>query len=262
MDKPLSDKQMHQLVTRGIGPTEYKGAFRDANYLGNPGKDLFFWIETVPPAEQIDKIAQVLADKFPRTPPHNPIQYGACVRYIYGMFEKQGVLRSKADKKRMIKEQQSWDSSEPFITSLYNCLEYIKSYFGLALLCEQIAHRLGDKSIMKNDLAFLVPMEQYYEKAYKYALKCMSKKHLMTTYHWASMYFIEAKQTDKAITYCRKAVKAANAYCPDARQSLRDKIVDNIKYLKSNDPDYKAFIKYWSKNAKNKAVIAVVKKFK
>lgn len=258
----LEHKDMLKLVKKGIGPTKFSGAFRDGNYLGNPGKDLYFWIESDPSEEQMQELAIVLADQFPKNPSHNPIEYGACIRYIYGMFEKQGVLRSPADKKRMIKEQQSWRLSEPFINFFYKAFENKKRYFGLAILCEQIAHRLGDEHIMKGESLYLDKMEQYYCDCYKFSKKCRSNKHLMTTFYWAGRYFAEAGQSKKAIEYYRRAVKAANLYCPDARKSLQEKIMDEFKYLKRKDPCYKAFIEYWKKHASNKAMRAVVKRVK
>jgi len=262
MHKSLKYNDMLSLVNKGIGPTKYKGAFNDAKYLGNPGKDLYFWIESNSSSDEMKSIAIALAKQFPSKPPHNPIEYGACLRYIYGMFEKQGVLRSYKDKQRMINEQQSWDASEFFIDLLYRRFAKSKNNFGLAILSEQMAHRLGDKCIMKNDVTFLEPMEKLYCDAYYYAKKCNSKKHLMTTFYWAGKYFEEASQKDKAIEYYRKAIKAANAHCPDARKSLCEKIMDEFKYLKKNDPGFGELLKYWKRKAKHKAVKSVVKSFK
>ena len=255
----LSFKQIQNLIKQGIGPAKYDGALKGANYLGNPGKDIYFWLQSQPVKEEIKVVATQLSKHFPSSPPHNPIEYGACIRYIYGMFEKQGVLRSKNDKKRMIKEQQSWEQSESFVRYLCESLKSNNNYFGLALLSEQIAHRLGDKAVMKNDISFLDEMEKQYRLAYKYAMSCNSKKHLMTSYYWAGRYFAEMGQKDRAIQFYRKAVKAANQYCPDARKSLRDKIVDELKYLKKHDPDFNNFYAYWKKNAKHKAVKAAMK---
>lgn len=255
----LKYEQIIELVSKGIGPTKYDGALKGASYLGNPGKDIYFWLQTDPSEEETKDVAKLLSKSFPKKPPHNPIEYGACVRYIYGMFEKQGVLRSKDDKKRMIEDQQSWNESEIFITFLNEELSKNKNYFGLALLSEQIAHRLGDKAVMKNDDSFLIEMENQYRLAFKYASSCNSKKHLMTTYYWAGRYFAEMSKKDKAIQFYRKAVKAADQHCPDARRSLRDKIVDELRYLKKHDPDFSSFYSYWKKNAKHKAVKAAIK---
>ena len=82
----------------------------------------------------------------------------------------------------------------------------------------------------------------------------------MTTFYWAGRYFAEMKLKDKAIKYYRKAIKAANSFCPDARESLREKILDEFSYLSKYDPDYKSLRSYWKKNASNKAVKMVVKK--
>ena len=80
----------------------------------------------------------------------------------------------------------------------------------------------------------------------------------MTTFYWEGRYWAEAGRKEKAIHYYRKAVKAANRFCPDARKSLREKIMDEFKYLSKHDPDYKEFRAYWKKHAKNKAVKEVV----
>ncbi len=258
--KHLKYKQVMELVPLGIGPAKYKGAFRDADYLGNPGKDLFFWIDqTSPPETDMKSVASLLSNQFPSSPPHNPIQYGACVRYIYGCFEKQGILRSKSDKKRMVSQKQEWEQPSIFISHLFESLESNKNNFGLALLSEQMAHRYGDRYVIDKDRSSLPLMEEYYRKSYEYALACGSKKHLMTTFYWEGRYWAEINNKEKAIHYYRQAVKAANRFCPDARQSLREKIMDEFKYLSKHDPEYSSFLSHWRKHASNKAVKAVVK---
>ena len=257
----LSYTKMLELVKKGIGESKYTGAFKNANYLGNPGKDIYFWLETelMPNEPQIYTISKNLSRHFPKKPPHNPIQYGACVRYIYGCFEKQGILRSGNDKKRMIESKQSWERSVKFIEHLYNHFMEQQNFFGLSLLSEQMAHRYGDRYFIDNDEINLKLMEDYYMRAYNFALKCVSKKHLMTIFYWEGRYWAEIGNKEKAIYYYRKAVESANSYCPDARNSLKDKIMDEFKYLAKHDPNYKEFRAYWKKKAINKAVKVVVK---
>jgi hypothetical protein len=260
MNDPLTYEQMCKIVLKGIGPTKHKGAFSGGEYLGNPGKDLYFWIEKTDDVNKMDHIACLLAKNFPMQPPHNPIEYGACVRYIYGCFEKQGILRSPKDKNRMVSSKQDWQKSTLFINFLFKHLENRKCYFGLALLSEQMAHRFGDRYMIDDNEENLPLMEEYYLKAYNYALKCKSKKHLMTTFYWEGRYWGEIGNKEKAIYYYRKAVKAANKYCPDARGSLQDKIMDEFKYLSKHDKDYKNFRSYWKSHATNDAVKKVVKR--
>jgi len=257
---PLNYEHICELIPKGIGPTKYKNAFCEGDYLGCPGKDIYFWIKEDGDVNKMNHAAYLLSKNFPQKPPHNPIEYGACVRYIYGCFEKQGILRSPKDKKRMISSKQEWKKSSVFISFLFKHLENDKNYFGLALLSEQMAHRFGDRYVIDEDDRNLLLMEEYYMKCYQYALKCKSKKHLMTTFYWEGRYWAEIGNKKKAVKYYRKAVKAANEYCPDARKSLQNKIMDEFRYLSKHDKEYHAFRSYWKTNATNDAVKMVVKR--
>ena len=42
-----------------------------------------------------------------------------------------------------------------------------------------MAHRFGDRYVIDGKDEYLILMENCYNKAYEYALKCKSKKHLM-----------------------------------------------------------------------------------
>ena len=65
--KPLNFEQISKLIAKGVGQTKYKKAFANANYIGNPGKDIFFWIESDPSPsnEQMDIIKRGVEEIIP-----------------------------------------------------------------------------------------------------------------------------------------------------------------------------------------------------
>ena len=62
--------------------------------------------------EQIEEVVGLVEEKFPKVAPGNHVNLGACIRFIYGQFEKQGILRSEKDFERMKKEKLDCDNEE------------------------------------------------------------------------------------------------------------------------------------------------------
>ena len=78
---------------------------------------------------QMKKIVDVIVGKFPHVPPGNHVNVGAFIRFIYGQFEKQGILRSDKDFERMKKEIPFNDwSKERIVLGKKKCTSRHKKY--------------------------------------------------------------------------------------------------------------------------------------
>jgi len=107
---PTFDQLVQMMDERGIvGKVRkkpqfkpYKWGYRGGLYLGAPGKDIHYVLPDMS-EEQMDIFVKKFATKYPKNPPGDHVKWAAVIRYIYGCFEKQGTLRSKDDKNRMIK---------------------------------------------------------------------------------------------------------------------------------------------------------------
>jgi len=245
--KPPSDKP---LPNRPI----IEGAFLKGMYQGAPGKDIFFALSNIS-----EKQEDELAEKFSKLyllkkAPSDHVGYAACIRYIYGQFEKQGIHRSGNDYKRMKKESNDWSRSRKFMDKVRYNFEKDNNYYGLCIYHEMEAHRLGDEAVINKDVVKLYNMEKHYIISVENALKCNSYKHMFTPYYWASMYFMKFPEEKKAIEYCMLTIKNADKYCPDKRKSYAEKIYNCLKYMKSNYKDWGKYFKGCKKTIKNPCV--------
>ncbi len=277
MNKPhITYEELLELTFYGIFEMNFKGisvndnrlkkckpietAIHKGIYTGSPGKDIYYMLPYLN-KDQMNEIINGLENKFPKIPPGNHVNVGAFIRFIYGQFEKKGILRSEQDFERMKNEELDWSLAKKFVDLLYNKLEDNNNYYGLAILCEMKAHRAGDKAVLQKDKEKLYNMEHLYEKAVKYAGKCKSYKHLFTPYYWAFRYFEKFEDNKNGIKYAFLTIKQADKYCPDARPGYIIKLLDCVKYIKKYDKSkYKNLIKQY-KNSKNKCVKKVFKKY-
>ncbi len=251
----VHDKRLNDC--KCIKNADYKGI-----YVGSPGRDIYHMFPYLD-NKQMNEIVDMVVEKFPKIPPGNHVNVGAFIRFVYGQFEKQGVLRSEKDFKRMKKEKLDWKSSRIFLELLYVKLQKDDNFYGMSILCEMNAHRIGDEAIINKDKNKLKKMEKEYNKSVGYAHKCKSYKQLFTPYYWASQYFSKFKYVKKALFYSYLTVDAAEQYCPDARPGYIDKILDCVLYIKKHDEQgWKIFYNNYSKNAENKCVKKVLKKIK
>lgn len=239
-----------------------KGAVHNGKYMGSPGKDIYLMLPFLSD-DQMKEIVLMMRDNFPKKAPGNHLNIAACVRFIYGQFEKNGILRSEKDFVRMKQKELDWSMPRKFLKMLYKEFDKDQNYYGLSILCEMEAHRLGDEAVINRDKNKLSEMEETYNKSMEYARKCMSYKQLFTPYYWCCMYFIKYNKLEKAVRYAKLTIKNAEKYCPDARDSYVDKLIKCIKCVKTNDKKgWKSFYKKYRKNAKNKCVKRAFKKVK
>lgn len=238
---------------------KFKFAFRGGEYIGAPGKEIFFSLKNIN-INQMKIVAAQLSQFFPKhKTPTNHVKWAACLRYIYGCFEKQGCLRSKEDQDRMTKEQPDWDLPEQFIDILKDIFEKDKNYYGLTILHEIRAHRLGDRCLIFNKLELLNEMIKEYTLSTNFASKINCVKHLFANWYWAGSYYAKCGQINKAIEFHKKNIEAMCKYCPDSREGYQTKAADSLKFLKNN-LDHSDWI-VWFKNSKSSIVNPDVKKW-
>ena len=109
-----------------------KNAMHLGVYIGSPGKDIYMMLPYLS-EEQMEEVATILNKKFPKKIPRNYGNVAACIRFIYGQFEKQGILRSKKDFKRMKEEKPNWELPRKFLKMLYSRLEENNNYYGCSM---------------------------------------------------------------------------------------------------------------------------------
>ena len=234
-----------------------RGAFNGGTYLGSPGKDIFFFLPKLND-KQFKKLIKVHSRQYPRTPPGNHVGVAACIRYIYGQFEKQGTLRSSKDMKRMKEAGINWGNPRKFIFALRKRFADENHYYGMCITAEMEAHRLGDEALLFGSAKKVREMEHMYLESARYAHKCDSFKQMFTPYYWSAKYFMKFRNQEKALHYSKITLLEAEKHCPDARGSYVDKLLDCANYVKEHGN--------WSKwrrkitGAKNRAVKKMLKK--
>ncbi len=254
----LCSKKIMSKVPKVPGPV--KGAFNGGDYLGRPGKDVFFALPDLTD-EQMDELADVLSDRYPFVAPNNHVGYAGCIRYIYGQFEKQGILRSEADFERMRRDGVEWSLPRKFMLILKNKFEDKKNYYGLCLYYEMEAHRLGDEALLHLNNDDLLHMEVYYEKSNEYAEKCNSLKQKFTPQYWACMYFAKIRDYNRGLKYAKATLSKMEQFCPSAKQGYLVKAVDVAKYLKKFHPvEWGDIRRGYAKNSKNDCIRKMLKK--
>lgn len=273
----LSYEQLIECISRGVihkPPNKkppknikpYPGAYKDGWYQGAPGKDIYFSLYEFSD-DQIDGIVKATSLLFPKEAPSDHVGYAACIRYIYGQFEKQGILRSINDHRRMKEELKhgkiDWSKPRQFISDLQKEFMNQKNYYGMAITCEMEGHRLGDEAVVLKDKSKLNEMENMYLKSVKYAKRCKSYKQLFTPYYWSTMYFVKFKNKSKAHDYAISTIDMADEYCPDSRGSYKQKIIDCLDVVEKfgnwkSSKHFGRWLRSRRKKSKNTCVLKAI----
>ena len=109
----------------------------------------------------------------------------------------------------MKKEDLDWRLSRHFLSFLRIELKRIKKYYGLVIVYEIEAHRLGDEAVIGKNKNKLKEMESTYIDALEFAYKSNSYKHMFSLYHWCARYFIKFGDVKNGIKYCKLAIDNA-----------------------------------------------------
>jgi len=229
-----------------------KGAEYNGIYIGSPGRDIYFMLPYLS-EKQMKEVAINMNKYFPKIPPKNNVNVSACIRFIYGQFEKQGILKSDKQFEKMKKKKPDWKLSRKFLKILYKIFEEQQNFYGLTILCEIEGHRLGDEALIYKNKKKLKEMEKKYLKCIEFAHNSKSYKHMFTPYFWAFKYFKKFGNKEKALKYSKLLIENANEYCEryvktkELAYILR--ISESIKYIKekSFDNGKKLFKKYKTK---------------
>lgn len=212
-----------------------KDAICNGIYVGSPGRDIYFMLSYLN-KNQMKEIAKIVKNNFPKKPPKTYVNVSACIRFIYGQFDKQGILRSDKDFKRMKKEKPDWTLSREFMWFLSEELRKDNNFYGLSMLHEMEGHRLGDESLIYKDKKKLEQMEKNYFLCIEFAKKCNSYKHLFSIYYWEGEYFKKFGEVEKAIKYFKLAIlnykKYYFKYFPKGEQYYEVRFENSIRYIK------------------------------
>ncbi len=247
-------------------PKKIKNALHEGIYTGSPGKDIYLMLPYLS-SERMQEVAFLLSKNFPKVPPSNHVNVAACVRFIYGQFEKQGILRSKKDFERMKKEKLNWDLPRKFLKFLYKELENSNNFYGLNILYEMEAHRLGDEAVLYKSKEKLKEMEKTYDKAIESAYKCKSYKHMFSLYYWAGRYFAEFGESKKTIKYYKMAIlkscKYYHKYYPVGDSYYCKRLLNSLSYIKKNDTkNWDSFHKKYKNKIKSDKLKRVFEKIR
>lgn len=241
-------------------PGSITGAFNGGNYLGRPGKDIYFALSKLN-EDEMNCIIEQLSHRFPHKAPKNHVGYAACIRYLYGQFEKQGILRSQKDLERMQNEDINWKLPRKFMFALRDKFIEQKNYYGLCIFYEMEAHRLGDEGFLNNDISKIAEMESCYMESVINAYKCKSLKQMFTPYYWAFRYFARLGKHDRALEYALKTLEQMEKHCPSDKHGYLVKAKDCVKYLrKHHKKRWKKVYVLYKKTSKNVCVRRALKK--
>lgn len=228
-------------------------AFGEGKYTGSPGKDIFFALPYMSDSH-VDCLAEQLACKFPQHPPYDHVAFAACIRYIYGCFDKQGTLLS--DRHKNIIALMKWDRCDLFMDRVYYFLKKHNRYYGQVIYNEMKGHRLGDLINTTNDISLKNSMLEVYCKSQAIAVSINSCKHTFTPFYWAARY-LESISAEEAVTYHWKNLRNMERFCPDGRAGYKTKALDSISFICEHGE--KDRLIRWLKQCKNTCLVRVQK---
>ena len=257
--KEMCTRKIPAKVPKEPGP--FPGAAVNGGaYLGAPGKEVFAWLPFLSD-KQMDEIAEIMTERWPVfTGAH--VGNAACIRYIYGQFEKQGALKSKEIFRKMRNDFPDWELPRKFIKIMEEKFKEKNKHYGLCILYEMEGHRLGDEAWTQRNKEKGREMEKTYLASVKHAHKCNSYKQMFTPYFWVSRYFSKLGDYEKSVYYAKKTIEEAEKHCPDKRESYVQKLRDCIDHVRSVEGrKWKNWKKYCKRHITNPCVIKAWQKY-
>lgn len=255
----ICDSRYNELKPRILSECPIEGAYLRGFYSGSPGRDLYLMLPCLTD-DHMERVADVIASKFPTTPPGNHVNVSIFIRYLYGQNEKNGIFYSKAYLKERQGQDRDLSLSRKFSKLLHDRFEVSKNFYGSCVLSEMDAHRFGDEAVLHNDADKIKEMEKLYNNSVEYAYRCQSFKHMFTPYYWAFKYFEKFNDNEKAINYACSMLKNASKYCQDNREGYKTKVGQCVKFLKNDNKEiWRGIRRECLELGKNKCVKIVIK---
>lgn len=214
--------------------TKMKGAYHRGVYVGSPGADIFYFLPYLS-EDQMREVAKMLGDLFPKVPLHQHVQTSACIRQIYGLFIKEGILLSDKRMKQMANSDLEWSLPRKFLGILCKEFKKIKNYYGLCIVYEMDGHRYGDEAVLKKSKDKLELMRQSYEMSVKYAFKCNCKKQIFTPYYWGAKYYDKYGDKKRAVEWYSLMIENFNEKGAKRRGVYLVKLTDAVNRIRKLD---------------------------
>ena len=232
-------------ISAGIHPKKASGY-----YVAYPAREIFELLPSLNP-KQLDSLAIATAEAFPQLRPGKCVHLTCFIRYVYGCFDKQGLLNSKTSA-NIKQKQPDWSLSDYFMDRVAFYMDKKKRSYGLVLYYEMKAHRIGDKVILDNNKELIDTMLSFYEKAVQLAVILRAWKNTYSPYFWAANYLMAFGEVNRAKEYCLKFLENVNFYGDSP--FLRGKLTGALNMLKRNmtDKEWRKLMRRCRKRFKNK----------
>lgn len=252
-------KRLKKLVSSGVfnelPPEQYRvdEAFSKGLYAGRPGVDIANALPYLND-KQMNQIAFLMAKGYPKEPPLDHVGYAVCIRYIFGVVEKNGSLRSDVDSR-------DWEISNKFLFKFLKCLESDKNYYGQCIYYEMAAHRLGDLAVINNDISLLNKALDHYRKSNYFSLKCSSYKNIFSSIYWGAEY-LNKMNDPRSIDWAMESLHLMEQYCPSNRYGYKAKAYAAMKIIYKNDRSKWDEIIDFIRNSKRQPIQKAFKKMR
>jgi hypothetical protein len=211
-----------------------KGAYYRGVYVGSPGADIFYFLPYLS-EDQMRVVARMLAELFPKIPLYHHVQTSACIRQIYGLFIKEGILLSDERMRQMANSNLDWSLPRKFLGILCEEFKKIKNYYGLCIVYEMDGHRYGDEAVLEKSKDRLELMRQSYKMSVKYAFECNCKKQVFTPYYWGAKYYDKYGDKKRAVEWYSLMIENFNEKGAKRKGVYTAKLMDAVNRIRKLD---------------------------
>lgn len=262
-------------VQKGKGSIELS-CYNGGHYRGSPGRDIGYCLPHLSKSQMME-LARLFAKKFGKKPPSNHLAHAACIRFVYGQWDKQGSLfndtywyhslddvenlglKKDAYFYEMAKDPPNWTLPRSFMKMVMDNFREFGNNYGLAVSLEMEAHRLGDDALLTKSADKIEEMDKAYCDSVFFATKCRSYKHMFSPYYWDARYLMKLGQKQLAIKRSINTINQGIFHCPDRRKSYIEKFYHCAKYIKMNRKSGSSLLKkiMKTKNIKDAPKVAI-----
>lgn len=248
MENKYNFEFLNNLLDRGIVTKKHSlesipEAIHDGIYMGCPGKEIFHGLGFLS-EEEINILVQKVCEKFPFIPPGRSVHLSVFLRYIYGCFDKQGILYNNDQKQEIIAASRDWSKSHNFAEKMCEQFDKLGNSYGHMMTLEMMAHRIGDAVEITGDQSLIDKMVKIYEKAGQMAVKIGDNKNTFSSYYWCFKYLVHFKQPkDRCIRYAVMFFDNVEQFCKSS--TVKGKLASSLNLIRSilTKREWKRFIK-------------------